>query len=227
MGGLQHLANPLAVRMSARGVATLTVVGRRTGEPRKVPVVPVEVGQSRYLVSPYGESDWVRSLRAAGQGELSSKGQTEVLHASEVPVEERGDIIARYREVAGSHIGPSFTKLPDPLEPGYSSNFGERRMASYIYLTATLDAATWGAELAVGEGPGRIYRVEPTGPFEDDPNLTDKKFPGNPTRSHRTREPLRVVAEILDWEPHSPEVLQDIRNHLEKFKQLGIEAVND
>jgi Rifampin ADP-ribosyl transferase len=115
----------------------------------------------------------------------------------------------------------------DLLEPGYSSNFGERRTANYIYLTATLDAAIWGAELAVGEGPGRIYRVEPTGPFEDDPNLTDKKFPGNPTRSYRTREPLRVVAEILDWEPHSPEVLQAMRNHLEQLKQLGIEAIND
>ncbi len=76
----------------------------------------------------------------------------------------------------------------DLLAPGYSSNFGERIRANYIYLTATLDAATWGAELAVGEGPGRIYRVEPTGSFEDDPNLTDKRFPGNPTRSYRTRE---------------------------------------
>ena len=75
----------------------------------------------------------------------------------------------------------------DLLAPGYGSNFGERMRASYIYLTATLDAATWGAELAVGEGPGRIYRVEPTGPFEDDPNLTDKRFPGNPTRSYRTQ----------------------------------------
>ena len=113
------------------------------------------------------------------------------------------------------------------LEPGYSSNFGERRKANYIYLTATLDAATWGAELAVGEGPGRIYRVEPTGPFEDDPNLTDKKFPGNPTRSYRTREPLRVVDEILDWAPHSPEMLQHMRNHLEELKRLGVEAIND
>ena len=115
----------------------------------------------------------------------------------------------------------------DLLEPGYSSNFGERRKANYIYLTATLDAATWGAELAVGEGPGRIYRVEPTGPLEDDPNLTDKKFPGNPTRSYRTREQLRVVGEVLDWEQHSPEMLQDMRNHLEKLKRLGIEAIND
>lgn len=115
----------------------------------------------------------------------------------------------------------------DLLEPGYSSNFGERRSANYIYLTATLDAATWGAELAVGEGPGRIFRVIPTGPFEDDPNLTDKRFPGNPTRSYRTREPLRVVDEVLDWEPHSPEVLQDMRDHLERLKRLGIEAIND
>lgn len=115
----------------------------------------------------------------------------------------------------------------DLLEPGYGSNFGERRKANFIYLTATLDAATWGAELAVGEGPGRIYRVEPTGPFEDDPNLTDKRFPGNPTRSYRTREPLRVVAEVLDWEPHSPAVLQDMRDHLEELKRLGIEAIND
>jgi Rifampin ADP-ribosyl transferase len=118
-------------------------------------------------------------------------------------------------------------KPADLLELGCSSNFGERRKANYIYLTATMDAATWGAELAVGEGAGRIYRVEPNGPFADDPNLTGKKFPGNPTRSYRTREPLRVVAEILDWEPHSPEVLQDMRNHLEEAKQLGIEAIND
>jgi hypothetical protein len=115
----------------------------------------------------------------------------------------------------------------DLLDPGYRSNFGERRKANFVYLTATLDAATWGAELAVGGGPGRIYRVEPTGPFEDDPNLTDKKFPGNPTRSYRTREPLRVVGEVLDWEGHSPEVLQDMRDNLEKLKRQGIEAIND
>jgi rifampin ADP-ribosylating transferase len=115
----------------------------------------------------------------------------------------------------------------DLLGAGYSSNYGERKDANYVYLTATLDAATWGAELAVGEGRGRIYRVEPTGPFEDDPNLTDKKFPGNPTRSYRTRQPQRVVGEVLDWEGHSPEVLQQMRDHLEKLKQRGIEAIND
>src|SRR3954453_5854329 len=115
----------------------------------------------------------------------------------------------------------------DLLAPGYSSNYGEGKTANFIYLSATLDAATWGAELAVGVGPGRIYRVEPTGPFEDDPNLTDKRFPGNPTRSYRTREPLRVVGEVLDWEPHPPEVLQHMRDHLAELKRLGVEAIND
>lgn len=115
----------------------------------------------------------------------------------------------------------------DLLEPGYSSNYGGRKRANFIYLTATLDAATWGAELAVGDGPGRIFRVEPTGPFEDDPNLTDKKFLGNPTRSYRTREPLRVVDEVVDWQPHPPDALQHMRNHLEELKRLGVEAINE
>jgi len=119
-------------------------------------------------------------------------------------------------------------KLGDLLEPSHSSNYGERKRANYVYLTATLDAAIWGAELAVvGDEPGRIYRVEPTGTIEDDPNLTDKKFPGNPTRSYRTRQPLRVVGEVLDWEGHSPQELQRMRDHIDELKRLGIEAIND
>ena len=115
----------------------------------------------------------------------------------------------------------------DLLGAGYNSNFGERRVANYVYLTATLDAATWGAELALGEGAGRIYRVEPTGPFENDPNLTDQRFPGNPTRSYRTQQPLRVVDEVMDWEGHTEEALQAMRDHLEEAKRLGIEAINE
>jgi rifampin ADP-ribosylating transferase len=115
----------------------------------------------------------------------------------------------------------------DLLHPGYRSNFGAQTRASFVYLTATLDAATWGAELALGNAPGRIYRVEPTGPIEDDPNLTDKKFPGNPTRSYRTRDPIRVVDEILDWEPHAPEVLQAMLDRLEQLKREGVEAINE
>jgi len=117
-------------------------------------------------------------------------------------------------------------KIGDLLAPGYGSNFVEREL-NHIYFSATLDAATWGAELARGEGRGRIYNVEPTGPFEDDPNLTDKKFPGNPTRSYRTRAPLRVVGEIVDWEPHPPEVLQAMLDRLDELERQGVEAIND
>lgn len=115
----------------------------------------------------------------------------------------------------------------DLIEPGYRSNFGSRRKANHVYLTATVDAAVWGAELAVGEGPGRIYIVEPTGPIEDDPNLTDKKFPGNPTKSHRSRDPLRVMAELADWEGHAADVLQAMKANLERLTQLGVEAIDD
>jgi hypothetical protein len=96
-------------------------------------------------------------------------------------------------------------KPGDLITPGYNSNYGKRKKAVYVYLTATLDAATWGAELALGEGLGRIYIVEPTGPIEDDPNLTDKKYPGNPTKSYRSRNPLRVIGEVTDWQGHPPE----------------------
>ena len=118
-------------------------------------------------------------------------------------------------------------KQGDLIEPGFDSNFGNRKKASYVYLTATLEAAVWGAELALGEGPGRIYIVEPTGTIEDDPNLTDKKYPGNPTKSYRSRNPLRVSGEVSDWEGHSPEQLRTMKEHLERLKQLGIEAIED
>lgn len=115
----------------------------------------------------------------------------------------------------------------DLIKPGYHSNYGKGKKAVYVYLTATLDAATWGAELALGEEPGRIYIVEPTGPIEDDPNLTDKKFPGNPTKSYRTRDPLRVTGEVTDWQGHAPEVLNAMKDHLERLKQLGVEAIEE
>ena len=118
-------------------------------------------------------------------------------------------------------------KPGDLIEPGYSSNFGKRKQASYVDPTGTLDAATWGAELAVGEGPGRIYVVEPTCLIEDDPNVTDKKLPGNPTRSYRSREPLRVTGEVTGWQEHSPEALKSMKDFLEEAKRLGIEAIDD
>lgn len=118
-------------------------------------------------------------------------------------------------------------KFGNLIEPGFNSNYGQRKKAKYIYLTATLDAAIWGAELALGEGIGRIYIVEPTGPFEDDPNLTDKRFPGNPTKSYRSLHPLRVIGEVTNWQGHSPEQLNTMKEHLEGLKRLGIEAIED
>lgn len=117
-------------------------------------------------------------------------------------------------------------KPGDLIAPGHSSNYGRRKQASWVYLTGTLDAAIWGAELAVGEGRERIYIVEPAGPIEDDPNLTDKKFPGNPTLSYRSREPLRVVGEVAEWQGHPPERLKAMKDHLERLKEQGIEAID-
>jgi rifampin ADP-ribosylating transferase len=118
-------------------------------------------------------------------------------------------------------------KVGDLLEPGRGSNFEEGRTANHVYLTATLDAATWGAELAKGDGRGRIFIVEPTGALEDDPNVTDKKFPGNPTRSYRTRDPVRIVGEIVDWVGHSPEKLEAMREGLDERRRTGNYEIDD
>jgi rifampin ADP-ribosylating transferase len=115
----------------------------------------------------------------------------------------------------------------DLLAPGRESNFETGRVMNYVYFTATLDAAVWGAELASGEDRGRIYVVEPTGEFEDDPNLTDKKFPGNPTHSFRSREPLRVVGELVDWVGHSPEKLEAMRGALDELQRNGSAQIED
>jgi len=117
-------------------------------------------------------------------------------------------------------------KPGDLIAAGYNSNFGARRRGSWVYLTGTLDAAIWGAELAQGEGRERIYIVEPTGPIRNDPNLTDRKFPGNPTRSYRSREPLRVIGEVTEWSGHSPARLQEMKDHLDRLKAQGIEAID-
>jgi hypothetical protein len=118
-------------------------------------------------------------------------------------------------------------KNGDLILPGFKSNYGKQKKALYVYLTATIDAAIWGAELALGDGHRRIYIVEPTGPIEDDPNLTDKKFPGNPTKSYRTREPLLIIGEVTDWQGHSPEQLKEMKDNIARLKALGIEAIED
>ncbi|PPQ45396.1 NAD(+)--rifampin ADP-ribosyltransferase [Rhodopseudomonas palustris] len=109
---------------------------------------------------------------------------------------------------------------------GYQSNFTTAAPLSWVYFSGTLDAAIWGAELAAGDAPQRIYVVEPTGPFEDDPNLTDKKFPGNPTLSYRSKHPLRIVAELTKWQGHSPERVQQMKDGLARLSAEGAEIID-
>ncbi|HET6394990.1 MAG TPA: NAD(+)--rifampin ADP-ribosyltransferase [Blastococcus sp.] len=122
-------------------------------------------------------------------------------------------------------------EVGDELVPGHGSNFQAGRVSNNIYFTALVDTAAWGAELATalaGNGErGRIYVVEPLGPFEDDPNVTDKRFPGNPTRSYRTRSPLRVVGEVDDWAGHEPAVLEEMLAGLARMRAQGLDVIED
>jgi len=118
-------------------------------------------------------------------------------------------------------------KVGDLIKPGFYSNFGKRRNARYIFLSATLDAAIWGAELAFGDGNERIYLVEPLGDLEDDPDLTDKKFPGNPTKSFRSAQPFKIVGEVTNWQGHSVELVTTMKANLQRLKEQGIDSLND
>lgn len=102
----------------------------------------------------------------------------------------------------------------DLLTAGFRSNYRPDVVMNHIYFTALPDGAGLAAELAPGEAAPRVYVVEPTGAYEDDPNVTDKKFPGNPTRSYRSRAPLRVVDEVSDWRRQTPEALRQWRQRL-------------
>ena len=115
----------------------------------------------------------------------------------------------------------------DLLVPGRLSNYEADRIMNHVYVTRTLDAAAWAAEFAVGEGPGRIYLVEPIGALEDDPNVTDKKLPGNPTRSYRSREPVRVVGELQDWTGHTPEQVQTFKAQIDDLRRRGLAVIYD
>ncbi len=121
--------------------------------------------------------------------------------------------------------------IGDRLSSGYPSNYEEARVLSHIYFSAMLEPAVWGAELAMAfarsEERGRIYVVEPTGPFEDDPNLTNKRFPGNPTRSYRTREALKIIGTIEDWQGHSDDAIRNMMDALQELKRRGLAIIED
>ena len=144
---------------------------------------------------------------------------------SAVAQNERSEPVAATDDLSSQrfyHGTRADLKPGDLIEAGRTSNYGKRNKTTYVYLTGTLDAAVWGAELALGEGPGRIYRVEPTGPIMDDPNLTNARYPGNPTKSYRSREALRVTGEVTDWQGHSPETIQAMKDRIK-----GLEPIDD
>ncbi|MFL6237901.1 MAG: NAD(+)--rifampin ADP-ribosyltransferase [Actinomycetes bacterium] len=122
-------------------------------------------------------------------------------------------------------------EVGDELVPGYGSNFQKGRVSNNVYFTAGIEAAVWGAELATAltgsGGRGHIYVVEPLGPFEDDPNVTNKRFPGNPTQSYRSRHPLRVIGEVVDWRGHNPEVLNEMLASLALLREQGRDLIED
>jgi hypothetical protein len=117
--------------------------------------------------------------------------------------------------------------IGDVIRVGHDSNFLETGTLSWVYFAATMDAAIWGAELSRGDGPERIYVVEPTGPIEDDPNVTDKRFPGNPTLSYRSRDPLRIIAEATQWRGHTAEQIRRMKQGLERLTADGANVIID
>lgn len=129
------------------------------------------------------------------------------------------------------HGTKSTLEIGEHLVPGWNSNFQTDRVSNNIYFTALVETAAWGAELSTAlagiSDRGHIYVVEPLGPFEDDPNVTNKKFPGNITQSYRTRDPLRVVAEVENWEGHAPEVLSAMLENLARLREQGLDVIED
>ncbi len=169
-----------------------------------------------YMVEPLGAI-----ARVSEQPGYNAPRHPSMSWCSQERLRVRGEVI-EWLHYHGTRVD---LRPGDLLKPGHVSNFGAiARTANHVYFTRTLDAAAWGAELAAGEGHGRIYIVEPTGPIEDDPNLTDKKFRGNPTKSFRSREPLRVTGEITDWPGHPPQAIQSMKDRVARANQLGVEA---
>lgn len=170
-----------------------------------------------YIVEPIGQVEDITDLM-----DQKATGLLSMAWRSREPLRVVGEV-TKWPLYHGTRAD---LKVGDLIGPGYTSNYGKRKKSNYVYFAGTLNAATWGAELATGEGPGRIYLVEPTGPIEDDPNLTDKKFRGNPTKSFRSRNPLRVTGEIPDWKEHSHEAVRAMKEHLKRLDELGVEAID-
>ncbi len=139
----------------------------------------------------------------------------------------------RFDHVEGPffHGTKTVFEVNDEVIPGRRSNYQEDRISNHVYFAALIEPAVWAAELATAfagnDERGRVYIVEPTGPFEDDPNVTNKKFPGNVTRSYRTRHPMRVIDELQNWEGHDPAVLQGMLDNLARLREAGLDVIED
>jgi hypothetical protein len=168
-----------------------------------------------YIVEPLGGLEDV-----ANEADKRTRGHPLMTLRSGEPLR----VVAELTEFPLYHGTRADLKPGDLIEPGHNANFGSSpRSANYVYVTQTLDAAAWGAELAAGDVPGRIYVVEPTGPIEEDPNLTNRRFRGNPSRSYRSRAAFRVVGEVVEWRGHEPEVVEAMQESLERLNEKGIE----
>ena len=172
-----------------------------------------------YMIESMGEVE-----DAAALPDWTSPGHPSMSWRTRGPLRVTGEVTAWLLY----HGTRADLKPGDLIEPGRTANFGDQpRTANHVYFARTLDAAMWGAELAAGDTPGRIYVVEPTGPIEDDPNLTNRKFRGNPTKSFRSRFPVRVTDEVTDWPGHPPDVIKAMKNGLERLAREGLASIDD
>jgi len=172
-----------------------------------------------YMVEPTGEVE-----DAAAAPDWTGPGHPTMSWRTREPLRVTGEVTAWLLY----HGTRADLKPGDFITHGRSANFGDKpRTANHVYFARTLEAAKWGAELAAGDAPGRIYVVEPTGLVEDDPNLTNRKFRGNPTKSFRSREPVRVVRELTGWSGHPPEVIQAMKDGLARLQRDGLASIDD
>lgn len=220
----EHLPMTLRAGTSLADGRPALVVGYPAGSPRPWPWVRDELRRG-----PDGAVLAMTYVDVAGLRRLG--GTPFLLHREP---DRTNDAAGRppvpfevYRKGVYLHGTKADLAIGDLLVPGRGSNFEEGRVMNHVYFTETLDAAAWGAELAVGEGRPRIYVVEPTAAFEDDPNVTDKRFPGNPTRSYRSRAPLRVVGELDDWVGHEPAQLVARLESLAALRRRGEAVIED
>lgn len=138
---------------------------------------------------------------------------------------------------SGRHPHPNFIQsyfhgtkanlsVGEIIVPGNNANYGDRK-AKFVYASSNLNVAIWGAELAVGDGPARVYVVEPVGTIENDPNLTDKKYPGNPTNSYRARGGFNVVGEVRNWQGHPPDEIKAARERVDLLLKSGAPIIEE